>query len=386
MPNTTTWSPKHRQGGADVIIADPLTDANQILLRNVRSLRASWELSRAGMLSCQAQLTDLRDQDIWLDPRVLVGRWIHYTHPTAGDWGGIITAIDVDIGTVTINAESWASALRGAITTGLAPFDAASTLDYEIDINSAATGVIRGATASQSSLTTPPEFWAAGQSVYDDILPSLLEQTWALVVDNGDIETGGGQYIPLQLAGWNIDPVTRDFTFLQNYGTVHWEPMLTDGRHNTDSGWTDDITDIINWVRVEAKVNIDFKKGTEQPPPGIYGNTIAQATVIGINPVSIARYGVQPTSVSDDTVYPSLAALQEVATRRAMAWSRNRQRVTIECVDIDDVWSRFREGDMIYVQLGLSNAKGFMVARQRALNVDRGTMTVSGEAELTQGL
>ena len=62
--------------------------------------------------------------------------------------------------------------------------------------------------------------------------------------------------------------------------------------------------------------------------------------------------------------------------------ARLERPVTIETADVDGVWRKFREGDIISIVLTNSGAYGRMVVRHRALDVGRGTMRVSGEAEL----
>jgi hypothetical protein len=152
-------------GLSDLIVADPLTDGNQIRIRGCSNLQVSWELSQPGTLSCQVPIRDLRAADLWLDPRVLKNRWLHYTHPTAGPWGGVITLIDVDNGIVTINAESWAALLSGAITTGQGGSSKKSgyNLWYDIDYNAPATGITVNPASDNPTLTAEPDFFEAGR-------------------------------------------------------------------------------------------------------------------------------------------------------------------------------------------------------------------------------
>lgn len=424
---------KHGPGLSDVTIADPLTNANQIIIRGTSNISMSWELSRAGLFRCMAPLKDLRKISAWLDPSTLVNRWLHYKHPYAGNWGGVVTAVDVDDGLVTITAESWGTLLKGAVTSGVGVgMQLGAGLYAEIDKNAPHTGIGVSPASLAINILPDPEFFSAGQSIYDEVLPAVIErwETETLQVSsttrsiatrpiakNGlEGANGGGKPTPVKVPpadtgdtvqiilegtelspfGWTIGDDRRfhlgvPLQALEGGGVRSSRPHLHDGIHTISSGYTDDAEDIINWVRVEADVSTvpGQAYGGELGklfPGGVFQNTIATATVVGINARSISRYGVHPHDMMDDTLYPSLAALQEVANKRAAAWSRNRQRVTIECANVNNIWTNLREGTLARVSMSNNKAEGWMLIRQRALDIGRGVMTVSGEAELTKGL
>jgi hypothetical protein len=371
-------------GLSDLIVADPLTDGNQIRIRGTSNLHVSWEINNAGTLSCQVPVRDLRTIDVWLDPKVLKHRWVHYSHPTAGPWGGVITLIDVDDGIVTINAESWAALLREAITTGYgASMSKGINLWHDIDYNAPATGITVNNLSDNPSITPEPDFFEAGRSIYDEYLPAVLERWHA---------ERGWQNAGLQQAGWNVDPVTRQFYFDTTYGIDKSATVvLADAYHNVSSGWTDDLQDVVNWVRMSAQVNIQYSVAV--PTQDRHGsrstitmfNATASAVVVGINPISIDQYGLRPMNISDDAIFPSLAALQSAADNRATVFSRNTQKATLTCADVNAVFRDFREGDVVTAWLSNNNVRGRMFIQSRALDVGRGTMTVSGEADFTAG-
>jgi hypothetical protein len=369
-------------GLSDLIVADPLTDGNQIRLRGTSNLHVSWEMNAAGSLSCQVPLRDLRATDLWLDPRVLKNRWVHYVHPTAGAWGGIIQIVEPDDGIVTITAESWASALRGAITTGLyGKLSAGLDLWRDIDYNAPATGVTVNPASAHPFLTVEDTFFEAGHSIYDDYLPAVLERWQAEY---------GWQYNGLLQAGWSVDPTTRQFYFGANYGSdKSASVVLADAYHNVSSGYTDDMQDIVNWVRMSAKVNLQASEANlinqGQNQQTVFNRGITSAVAVGINPVSIGQYGLRPMNVTDDATFPSLAALQGAADLRATVFSRNTQKATITTADVDGLWRTFREGDVVLAWLSNNNVRGRMFIQSRALDVGRGTMIVSGEADFTGG-
>jgi hypothetical protein len=332
-------------------------------------------------------IKDLRATDLWLDPRVLKNRWVHYTHPTAGAWGGVITMVDVENGIVSISAESWATLLKGAITTGYGSGFSLITIGinlwHDIDFNAPATGVTVNPGSHNPLLMPEPDFFEAGRSIYDEYLPAVLERYQA---EQG--WTNGG----LMQAGWSVDPITRQFYFDTDYGTDKSSyVVLADAYHNVSSGWTDDLQDVANWVRMSAPVNIQYSVAV--PTQDRHGsrstitmfNATASAVVVGINPISIDQYGLRPMNISDDAIFPSLAALQSAADNRATVFSRNTQKATLTCADVNAVFRDFREGDVVTAWLSNNNVRGRMFIQSRALDVGRGTMTVSGEADFTAG-
>jgi hypothetical protein len=56
--------------------------------------------------------------------------------------------------------------------------------------------------------------------------------------------------------------------------------------------------------------------------------------------------------------------------------------VTFDVVDENDIFAYVREGDLVTAMPSNSRVEGPMVVRSRALNVDSGVMTISGEAML----
>lgn len=381
MP-TPDASLSFNSGLSDLIVADPLTDGNQIRIRGTSNLQVSWEINQAGTLSCDVPIRDLRSIDLWLDPRVLKNRWVHYTHPTAGPWGGVITMVDVENGIVSISAESWASLLKGAITTGYhAKLSWGIDLWRDIDFNAPATGVTVNPASERPMLTLEDDFFEAGHTIYDEYLPAVLERWHA---EQG-WRNGG-----LMQAGWSVDPVTRQFYFDTTYGTNKSATVvLADAYHNVSSGWTDDLQDVVNWVRMSAKANVQaseveqLEKGQGQQT--VFKGGVAQAIVVGINPLSIGQYGLRPTNISDDATFSSLAALQAAADARAAVLSRNTQKATITTADVAGLWRTVREGDVVTAWLSNNNAKGRMFIQSRHLDVGRGTQTFSGELDATGG-
>lgn len=371
-------------GLSDIIIADRLTDANQRRIRGTSNLQVSWQLSAAGMLTCDVTLRDLKKAG--LSPMGLLGRWVHYDHPTAGHWGGIITRINPGDGIVGIEAESWAAAWRGLLTRkyGYEQTNFGSAVQLQVDALRADSGIRHGRTVTSNigggESMVGSELLQGGQDMYDAFLPQVLN-LWR------DINAWK---IGLQTAGWNVDPVTREFTFDAVYGRdLSATVSLRDGRHSVSSEWADDLTDVINDVEIIAEVNTTFTTSiTSQNQSGvtvqqiITQSRLSEGTARAENVVSVARYGRRQLQMDHEAVFPSIASLQTAAANLVTGFSQNQQLVTIQCADIDLAWRQFREGDIVYAWLPNNDAAGPMLVRHRALDVGRGVMTVSGEADL----
>jgi hypothetical protein len=367
-------------GLSDIIIADRLTDANQRRLRGTSNLQCSWELSAAGMLTCDVPLRDLKKAG--MSPAGLLGKWIHYQHPTAGHWGGIITNVNPGNGIVGIGAESWAAAWRGLLTkkAGIDQMYLFNAIALQVDALRADSGISLGSIDSSNfgggDAAVNDEFLEGGQDMYDAFLPLVLNR-WN---DMNAWKLG------IQAAGWNVDPVTRQFTFDATYGRdLSATVSLRDGRHNVGSEWADDLTDVINDVQITAEVNSTFTAMLWDDTTGpriVTQSRLDEATARADNVASVARYGRRQMRMDHEAVFPSETALGAAATNLVAGFSQNQQLVTIRSADVDGVYREFREGDIIYAWLANNDAAGPMLVRHRALDVGRGVMTVSGEADL----
>jgi hypothetical protein len=383
-------------GLSDIIIADRLSDANQVRIPSTSDLQVSWEINRAGQLSCQVTYQDLVAAGV--QPGNLKSKWVHYTHPTAGPWGGQITSVaggDTP-GTIVINAESWASCYRGHFGHG----DNEGTVQYLVmellDAVASQTGIKRGA------LDIPgvgAKLFDDTWDIYESILPAVVEY-----IDNREPYS----LIP---AGYNVDPVTRVISIKRVIGRdLSATVKLADRVHNVESSWSDDSNDFINYLVLEGKYNISTpydavtgykdectkwkkkkngKKVCKQwKTVEVWGTKYRTdemtGTVVALNQASINKHGRKSDyiSITSFKTFASLTDLRTHANALLAARSIDQQLVSITCADIDGIWSRFREGDVIAVDLSLSGLIGKMAVRSRALDVTRGIMIVAGEAEL----
>ena len=366
---------------SDVVIADRLSDANQVRLAATSDLTLSWELSKAGQLAFDIPLVDLITYG-FRDPTALKGKWIHYAHPTAGHWGGKITNVNLSNGVVSVGAESWAAELKGVGSRvwGGSSYSMVAMLMQQVDMTRHLTGITRGTVdfGGQGDLLVLDDILTPGTDLYDSYIPAILDR-W---------QTERGAAAGLQATGWNVDPVTRKLSFDATYGSDKSSTVwLHAGRHivNTDIG--DDLEDVINTVFYSGKVNYTFtetkehlnKKGKRRKKR-ITHTGVKTAYVMGVDRASVSQFGERGQQFQED--FPSETKMQQAANQRVRQLSLDTQNVSIETVDIDDIWSQIREGDIITAALGFDGLIGKMVVRIRALNVASGVMTFAGEATL----
>lgn len=366
---------------SDVVIADRLSDANQVRLTATTGLTVSWELSRAGQLAFDIPLVDLIAYG-YRNPTALKGKWLHYEHPTAGPWGGKITNVSLSDGVVSVGAESWAAELKGVGSRvwGGSAYGMVAMLMQQVDMTRNLTGITRGTIdfGGQGDVLVLDEILTPGTDLYDTYIPAVLDR-W---------QTERGNRAGLQATGWNVDPVTRKLSFDATYGSDKSASVwLHAGRHVVGTDIADDLEDVINTVFYSGKVNYRFtetkthlnKKGKRRKRR-VTHTGVRTAYITGVDSTSVGQFGERGQQFQED--FPSETAMQKAANQRVRQLSLDTQNVSIETVDVDDIWRQFREGDIITAALGFDGLIGKMVVRMRALDVASGVMTVAGEATL----
>lgn len=387
-------------GLSDIIVADRLSDANQQRIPATSNLQVSWEISRAGMLSCDVPYRDLAAAGVAVGG--LLGRWVHYTHPTAGPWGGQITGVSGGDtpGIISMSAEGWASCLRGVYGDGNLTGGGNAVVTHVRNIvrnNAALTGISIGNT----------NFGGSGANLFDDtwdlyesILPAVVEY-----IDN---------ITPYSLipVGYRVEPLTRVLDVLPAIGTDRSSSVkLADRVHNVEASWSDDANDFTNYLVLTGKYNVStpysaitgtrdvcdkYKKKKNGQKVCIkshkedvwgtkYRTDETSGTVVALNQASISQYGRKGETIATEDwfSYSNLTAMKTQANNLLAGRVANQQLVSVTCTDQDGIWSRFREGDVIAVDLSNSGRVGKMAVRSRAIDVSRGTMIVAGEAELS---
>lgn len=392
---------------ADVRVSDRLTESNSVIIPNVSGLKASWEISAVGAMTFSVQLRDL-PAAYQGRPRDLLSRWIRYTHPTAGAWGGYISAVGGQDGRIDVTCQSWAGLLRGVWTTGAGIGTAISSAIQNIIQDAAVPqphGILRGDTTIQgSNFLIDDTMYQKDQDLLDGFLPSIME---AYMQKSGHHVTHR-----LLQPGWEVNAVDRKFNWHHAFGVDNSATVvLADRVHLASSSWSDDTEDVFNRVALHALHNYqylsepipftDFRqervkvKGKWKwkwvPFTNYRQDTLTGVSadpVYGVDLPSQARHGTKSVSVAiPGFTFPNLAAKQVEATRMAAYMATNEQLCTLEVVDnappnLTGVWATFREGHVVRVDLSNSGTSGKMLIRSRALDLDSGRMTVAGEAVL----
>lgn len=317
-------------------------------------LRASWEVNRAGSLSCRVTSRDLTASG-WSGD--LLGAWLQYGHPTAGRWGGVVTSVGYADGIVEIGAQSFHVLTRKRLVR--------ATDDETTAISGTPGGLfkklfrlasaVKEGHSSRIPLTlgdidesgTTLEVTYADDDLYDGIIPSLTD-------DIG--------------YEWTVTP-DRVVNFGKRIGEDRTSRVvLVEGRHIANSRWTDDIWNIENWL-------VGYGTALAR-----LGNMTAEyrTSAVGANARSIERYGVLMGTRDYGGPYDSERTVAELVRAEVGESSDPDSPVELTVVDEDDCWSLFREGDTVSVRLPQSGIRGTVRVMVRALDLNGGRMTVSG--------
>jgi hypothetical protein len=416
---------------SDLLVTDILSDANPFWIRNVSDLRVSWELSRIGLLSCNIPLRDLP-----IDPKTgtqvipmdLERRWVEFNDPDLGPWKGVITPISVQNGLVTIEAQSLAAMMRGVLTPLASVLNVWGELRHAIEATFSQHGIHwfgiandpAPAPNNDSYIAVNPQpgatFFAAGQDLYDQFIPACFNAMYE----------ESAYKAKLRGLAWDVVKVTdpasprfgqwifvADYTYGEDKQAV---ARIVDRQNSIDSGFSDDIEDMYNHVKLIANYNYMAnvyigpgpatphkgkckkrnKKGQctggwttyytwDNPEYGWRSFTATSAERIGENEASIAKYGYRQIKISLSKTFDTEAAMITAAKNYASVLSRNEQAVVVETAD-RSMWRQFRTGDVITVSLGNSGypRPGYyarMIAESRAYSASEDILMVSGASE-----
>lgn len=334
----------------------------------VGGLRMSWELNRAGLLSCQVPIADIRNIQRTTD---LIGRELFYTHPTAGEWAGIITASAPVSGVLDIAAETFHVLARKRFVT-LANFPAnggdiikdrtgkpgalfKAVLTEQNKINGYPLSLRVGAPFdTNSGSQTSVQF--VDEDLYDSVIPALTE-------DEG--------------YEWGVHP-DRKVWFraekaMPQYGSGVARLLEGAGIGNVArSRWVDDLWLIDNVVRGTG--DVEFTKRVQGKKVTTYVRRVANV----YDKQSVARYGPLMELIEKRSRSQNAQSLKAFAQQQ-LKRNRTRAGVELDVVDVDGVWRRFREGDWVAVELGLTGITGMVRVMVRSLDVQAGIMSIAGE-------
>jgi len=321
----------------------------------VADIRFSFEVNRAGTLSCRVPVTDLVKAG-WSGN--LLGAWVRYNHPTAGAFGGVVTSATYGDGIADIGAQSFHILARKRLV---------KTSDAKDDAYSGTPGGLfrrffRQADAIRESdsgkmLLRLGNVWLGGPTLelsfadedfYETVIPALTD-------DLG--------------YEWSVD-ADRNVRFERSIGANRTARVtLTEGLEIASARWSDDLWTIDNTIYAYGTSRVR-RNGRE---------ATYRVSTVATNNRSIDRYGSLQAVRDYGGPYESAATIRLLAQAEVGDLIDPPAAVELTVVDVNDCWSQFREYDTIRIALPQSNIVADLKVINRAIDVPAGTMTVSGK-------
>jgi hypothetical protein len=318
-------------------------------------LRCSWEVNVAGQLSGQAVADELFAAGFATTD--LRGHWIAYEHPSAGRWGGVVSVCAPRNGLVEIGAHGFEVLLRKRLVTEAggrnrplaAPPGALLWKAIKLADRHGPTYVRRGRIDEHGSPVQA--VWQAAD-VYEDVIPELTDAL--------DRE-------------WEVEPDTRKVNYAKRLGRDRSGSVkLVLGREISDPAyeWVEDHWATVNVLHGTAELVLNARGAPRSRPFPIAATEV--------NHASVRRWGAMEAAVDLGRV-GSRDALRDRLKRELNRLADPPAAVRLTTVDEGGVWSRFREGDDVAVELGDAGIRGTVRVRIRALDVEAGTLEIAGD-------
>lgn len=309
----------------------------------------SWGVESPGTLSAELELGDWYRRGI-ADPR---GMWITYAHPTAGDWGGVVTdGAPGSDGTYELAAGDWGSTLLDArrLPTKATP---------------------SAAPAGSLALRVIAEIATADDYLWiEDALADEDGESVSLTWSRQDARSAFDGLASASGHSWWIDPVTRVFQFRARRGQDRTgQVQLVAGRH------------LASWSLPRS---IDPIRNDLLVVPAVEAYAVSEAFVAE-NADSIVRFGRRQTELTS-AVGVTKSALRPVATATLQRMGLLGASAELGVLDVDGCWSWFREGDSVMVLVPDARARVNLHVMARSIDTDGAVMSVSGIVEGWQEL
>jgi hypothetical protein len=313
----------------------------------------SWRTDGPGTFTTQADVRELRKAGIRVLGRTdgIKGRWLWYEHPTAGAWGGVITATDVDGPLVTLFCEQFAVLLRKRtlssryIPESSSPGSVAMGILTASERHGEALGLTSWSAYEGGQMI---DYEPRGGDLCDEVIPELAS-------------LGGLQ--------WRVRSTAMDeraFEMRPQVGVDRSRTcLLVEGRHVPDPGVrvSGDLWNVANAIE---GINAD------QPNREARGYVVEdQASIKGLRrryEESIAYSGVSTRSTVVHLVKRDL-------TRKA--WPV--EFAVVDVIDEDGCYGWFAEGDTISIQSSSADIHCPMTVEIRTLDLAGGIMQIAGE-------
>lgn len=318
-------------------------------------LSCSWEVNRAGTLSCQVPVADLVAAGWAGSP---LGGWVRFEHPTAGAWGGVVTAGNPGDGIWDIAAQSFHVLARKRLV---------KLSDAEEEPASGTPGGLLRQAFALASLgiegfsdpirLTLGTIWEGGPTIevvyanedlYERVLPSLADELgyeWGVTAD-------------------------RVLNFGQRLGTDKSATVkLVQGRHiAVDAQAVEDLWGVENVLMAQGVGRLTLG--------GL--SALYRITALAINEASVDAFGAMMAVRDYGGPYDSENAIRKLAEAEVGVSGLPPVAVSLPVVDEEGVWADVREGDDVTVVLGLTGLRLKLRVMVRALDLASGVQTVSG--------
>lgn len=327
----------------EVTIARPGFFDRHILQISPPSL--SWRTDGPGSFGCEVSQRQLHLAGI--DAATLKGKWLYYEHPTAGNWGGVVTRVDWDRPFARITAEQFNVLMRKRRVPGnyRAISMSPGALALAFYTNAERNGdsfLLTG--ASVQATGDAIDFEPRGSDLCDDILPLLASFGYQ----------------------WRVRTNTMDerlFEFRNRLGIDRRASvLLSEGRQIVRFNQTGDLWSVAN--------SVEGVPGDRpyQDARGYQLDDNASIRALGRRyEVTIPYSGVATRS----TIVPFV--------KRDLERMRYPQEIAqADIVDAELCWLKFREGDIVTVASEAADWWGPMDVDIRTLDVRSGIMSIAG--------
>ncbi len=362
----------------------PIAQDRWYTVPSVSFLQLNWEINRAGMLSAtmpvssmSGVLREIRQVPVSANTTTLAGMEIKYDHEAAGGWAGIITQVGAANGVATISAMSYEICLRKKII----DIDTAGGDDSRKHPGWVMAELIQKYNATGDAVEAPripfivppndandPTFVRNGTDdvrinvradAYDEIIPQITEDIGYEYAIRSD----------------------KRVLFMKQLGSnLSSSVTLTEGEQISSAQWQDDFLTVTNSIRGYCTVSVlvgPKKKGkyVDQQTFEVRPNNITP---------SIQQFGV----LRERRDYPQVHSKTSLVKQIDLEIQTNNKMlpaITVEMPNVGNIWSRFRQGDTVRLELGHSGYSGKFRIMVRSLDVGRGIMICSGYGDERAG-
>ena len=362
----------------------PASSSEYAVISGVADVRCSWEINRAGMFTCRIAVSTLWEAG-W-QRRTALGCVMKWSHPTAGDWAGIVTMYGVRDGIAEISAQGFeiltrkklvfmpdlpkqapGEVLKRAVDELANIGDMPARIRYSKTASANQPGYINVRDRNIRIRANP------AMDFYDELMPMLT--------DDLGME-------------WRVDDdlyISYTTQLGRNLGN---SVTLSDQYNVASAYWVDDLATVTNHYRgIGLKPANNRNRDGSSNRPGRTRNkpraTKKQPTATSGSEDKFVPYNVGAIDGASQALwgpqmerrdFPDVQTEDEARDRLNAELKRTAplySSIELDVVDLDATWNTFRHGDTVRVLLLEGNWSGTARVMARALDVARGVMTVA---------